>query len=291
MLNENMKSLRKKKGVTQEELAARIHVVRQTVSKWESARSVPDADELIALAEFFQVPVSELLGCTVESNSTQELAEELARLNRELAEKNRQENLREQAAKKRNEILFLTFLTMLAMLLFQNDWIRLACVAVGMGACFCVLWRNLALLTQVSTTDLRIPVLRKATGFCASILAAALLIAVLAGQNMLSEMGEKWAALAITSAVLLGGGWLSPKLSFNRHTGLRLPWTVVDEDTWNLAHRIIGFISLPLTLVYWVCAMVFPNWFGPVSGAAVFTWVGIPGLLSLVFYWNKMHGK
>ena len=46
MLAENLKALRKAKGLSQEELAARLHVVRQTVSKWEKGRSVPDADLL-----------------------------------------------------------------------------------------------------------------------------------------------------------------------------------------------------------------------------------------------------
>ena len=50
MLAENLKALRKAKGLSQEELAARLHVVRQTVSKWEKGRSVPDADLLIRLA-------------------------------------------------------------------------------------------------------------------------------------------------------------------------------------------------------------------------------------------------
>ena len=43
MLNENIRNLRKQKGLSQEELANRIHVVRQTVSKWESGLSVPDS--------------------------------------------------------------------------------------------------------------------------------------------------------------------------------------------------------------------------------------------------------
>ena len=61
MFGENLKTLRKQKGFSQEELAARLHVVRQTVSKWEKGLSVPDADTLIRLAEVLEVSVSELL--------------------------------------------------------------------------------------------------------------------------------------------------------------------------------------------------------------------------------------
>ena len=46
MFNENLKKIRKEKGYTQEELATKVGVVRQTVSKWEKGLSVPDADIL-----------------------------------------------------------------------------------------------------------------------------------------------------------------------------------------------------------------------------------------------------
>ena len=64
----NLKTLRKQKGFSQEELATRLHVVRQTISKWEKNLSVPDADTLIRLAEILEVSVSELLGTKIEKN-------------------------------------------------------------------------------------------------------------------------------------------------------------------------------------------------------------------------------
>ena len=67
MFQDNLKALRKKKGITQEELAARLNVVRQTVSKWEKGLSVPDAELLIRLAEILEVPVSQLLGSKIEA--------------------------------------------------------------------------------------------------------------------------------------------------------------------------------------------------------------------------------
>ena len=47
MLNENIKAIRKSKGLSQQELAVKLNVVRQTVSKWEQGLSVPDSDMLI----------------------------------------------------------------------------------------------------------------------------------------------------------------------------------------------------------------------------------------------------
>ena len=65
MLNENIKAIRKSKGLSQEELAIRLNVVRQTVSKWERGLSVPDSDMLIAMSEVLETPVSTLLGETM----------------------------------------------------------------------------------------------------------------------------------------------------------------------------------------------------------------------------------
>ena len=74
MLGEKIKAIRKSKGLSQEELAALLNVVRQTVSKWEQGRSVPDADLLIALSEALQVPVSTLLGETAYEETAEPLS-------------------------------------------------------------------------------------------------------------------------------------------------------------------------------------------------------------------------
>ena len=90
MFGENLKTLRKQKGFSQEELATRLHVVRQTISKWEKNLSVPDADTLIRLAEILEVSVSELLRAKIENkNTASDVAEQLSRINEQLAIKNR----------------------------------------------------------------------------------------------------------------------------------------------------------------------------------------------------------
>lgn len=90
MFGENLKNLRKQKGLSQEELAERLHIVRQTVSKWEKGLSVPDADLLIRIAEIFETSVSTLLGDTIEpSNDKNIVAEKLEQLNTLLSERNR----------------------------------------------------------------------------------------------------------------------------------------------------------------------------------------------------------
>ena len=90
MLSENLKTLRRQKGFTQEELAARLNVGRQTVSKWEKGLSVPDAELLTRQAEVLEVPVSTLLGSAITDDSEpDDIARQLARINEQLAVKNR----------------------------------------------------------------------------------------------------------------------------------------------------------------------------------------------------------
>ena len=89
MLNENIKALRKTNGLTQDELAIRLNVVRQTVSKWEKGLSVPDAEMLQRIAEVFEVNVSQLLGAPINQNENIDvIAEQLSRINEQLVVKN-----------------------------------------------------------------------------------------------------------------------------------------------------------------------------------------------------------
>ena len=90
MFGESLKAMRKAKGYTQEELAIKINVVRQTVSKWEKGLSVPDADVLSQIAEVLDTKVSVLLGGTItEETDKDAVAEQLAKISEQLAIKNR----------------------------------------------------------------------------------------------------------------------------------------------------------------------------------------------------------
>ena len=88
MLNENIKELRKSKGLSQQDLADKLNVVRQTISKWEQGLSVPDSDLLIVLSEALETPVSTLLGETVaeiEADEIKALSEKLEIINLQFA--------------------------------------------------------------------------------------------------------------------------------------------------------------------------------------------------------------
>lgn len=89
MFHENLKIMRKAKGYTQEELAIKLNVVRQTVSKWEKGLSVPDADVLCKIADVLDTDVSTLLGEEiVEETDKSAVAQQLAKISEQLAMKN-----------------------------------------------------------------------------------------------------------------------------------------------------------------------------------------------------------
>ena len=186
-----------------------------------------------------------------------------------------------------------------------STFLTLICVFASLA----ILYPNLAKLSNVSEDNPKVRTLRSVTIFTFVFFGIIVLLAVLIGQlekrgllaewfsNMSEEqiniISKAFMALVFAVPVLFFGN-VAPQIPFNRYTGLRLPWTVRDEDTWIVAHRVLGYISLPVAL------LVFVNvptdmpldtyvkfwWLG-----AVLLWLGIPGLISGVFFYRKWSGK
>ena len=113
MLKDNLKTLRKNKGLSQEELSVKLNVVRQTISKWESGLSVTDAEMLISISEVFETPVSEILGENIEEkekNDIKVISEKLEVINERLSMKQKQ--------KRKRTINFLIIMDVCIILLF-----------------------------------------------------------------------------------------------------------------------------------------------------------------------------
>ena len=90
MLKDNIRTIRKAKGLSQEELAIKLNVVRQTISKWEQGLSVPDSELLVSLSDALDTSVSTLLGENVEEqkeDTLKEIAQKLEIINLQLARK------------------------------------------------------------------------------------------------------------------------------------------------------------------------------------------------------------
>ena len=90
MFSQNLKTIRKSKGLSQQELAVKLNVVRQTISKWEQGLSVPDSEMLISISEVLETPVSILLGENVvlpEADTLKAISEKLEVINLQMAQK------------------------------------------------------------------------------------------------------------------------------------------------------------------------------------------------------------
>lgn len=120
MFGDNLKAIRKAKGYTQEELAIKLNVVRQTVSKWEKGLSVPDADTLCKIADALETSISELLGSEINTEiNRNEVAEQLAKISEQLAIKNRRSK----------KIWKIIGITLLAIIVVKIIWVALAMIA------------------------------------------------------------------------------------------------------------------------------------------------------------------
>ena len=121
MLSENIKTIRKAKGLTQQELAVKLNVVRQTISKWEQGLSVPDSELLLALSEALETPVSTLLG----EASTEPEADNLKAISQKLEVLNLQLSRKQQSRRKIAHWLFISLAIVIvlitAVLFFLNS--------------------------------------------------------------------------------------------------------------------------------------------------------------------------
>ena len=119
MLKDNLKTLRKNKGLSQEELSIKLNVVRQTISKWETGLSVPDAEMLIKISELFETPVSEILGESIEEKETNDLkviSEKLEVINEQLSISQKQKRKRKIIVLLIIDICLIFFFVLLALL-------------------------------------------------------------------------------------------------------------------------------------------------------------------------------
>ena len=222
-----------------------------------------------------------------------DLTDELARVNEELAERNQQLQRNTLASQKRGQIVFLSFAALMVVILVDNPLASLLLVGACIALSLLILYRNLSLFSESAVSISQMKALKVVTIFNAVFLIVLLAVCGLLQAQVitLTAQQEQWLLMGVFSGLFLFFGALSPRLPYQRHTGLRLPWTVRDEDTWNLAHRIIGVISLPLTLLY--LAAVFSvsdmELIGTISVIALMLYIGIPGVISLVFFWRKYH--
>lgn len=107
-------------------------------------------------------------------------------------------------------------------------------------------------------------------------------------KDLLNLKNNDIVIVTLVSILIMVFGNSAPKIPFNRYLGLRLPWTIRDEDTWKLAHKILGYISFPVAIIMFISAFFFK--IETSSTICILFWIIIPGSYSFIFYYKKMKG-
>ena len=194
---------------------------------------------------------------------------------------------------KRARILFVS----LAMVSLLSAWMipnRLVGAAVT-GGCvliaLAILYKNLAMLTHVEEDSPKLRTVRHITIMNVLIISMCVGFSILLESKMVKVSAEieGYVAAFVVMVIMVVFGNLAPQVPNNRHTGLRLPWTVADEETWIIAHRILGYISMPLAL-FFLAGLVITGNVEAMVVLVVFLWIGIPGGISGVYFYKKYRG-
>lgn len=184
----------------------------------------------------------------------------------------------------------LSAIALAASLIIRNEAVSAALVLLCASAAICILYRKLPELSKISADNPKVKTLRFITVFNAAVIAALVIFAYLAENQLITLTGQSATLVlpVIFAALIIIFGNVSPKIPHNRYTGLRLPWTVSDEETWIVAHRLLGYLSLPCGVLCLTGAGN-PQASIYIPLAMLFTWIIVPAVLSLIFYCRKWH--
>lgn len=183
-------------------------------------------------------------------------------------------------------LLIFSLLGLLSAVFIPFPVLKLALLCALSAACLVILYRNMDSLTGYSEENPKNRTMKWITVFNGALLLLCIGAVWLGENGYLGNVSEEWLAVALVSVIMVVLGNLAPKIPFNRYTGLRLPWTVRDEDTWRLAHRILGYISFPLVFLYGALLLCGVE-IGTATGIVIFSWIIIPGGISFLFYRRK----
>lgn len=183
-------------------------------------------------------------------------------------------------------LLIFSLLGLLSAVFIPFPVLKLALLCALSAACLVILYRNMDSLTGYSEENPKNRTMKWITAFNGALLLLCMGAVWLGENGYLGNVSEEWLAVALVSVIMVVLGNLAPKIPFNRYTGLRLPWTVRDEDTWRLAHRILGYISFPLVFLYGALLLCGVE-IGTATGVVIFSWIIIPGGISFLFFRRK----
>lgn len=191
------------------------------------------------------------------------------------------------ADKAKRLIRLLSLLALILSLVSGSLLIARVIVVLCLLVSVILLYRYLPELSNVSPQSPKTRTLRMVTVTNIALVVGCAVLAVLDEVGILALTDQTAAYLlpVLFAALMIGFGNIAPKLPFNRYTGLRLPWTVSDEETWIVAHRLLGYLAFPCGVL---CFAGDPT---VLPAAMLLGWIIIPSVLSGVFFWRKYHAQ
>ena len=199
------------------------------------------------------------------------------------------------ATKVHTIISILSFAALAVGLIVRDTWVSFALIVACLLIALALLGGNISHLANIAEDNPKVKTIRFVTVFNAVCFlgVVALIILSITGPIQLTDSSESMIASAITSLVILVLGNLCPKLPYSRHTGLRLSWTLADESTWILAHRILGYTSIPFGVSNIIAMFSFqaPNIRGGFAIGTFLLWVAIPSVISGIYFYKKCRSS
>lgn len=144
-------------------------------------------------------------------------------------------------------------------------------------------------IVELSEDNPKVKTFRFLNMFNISIIILCFIFALSLPNNQLSITEyNKNLVICLISVFMMFFGNLSPKIPFNRYLGLRLPWTIRDEETWKIAHKSVGYLSFPIATIMFFASFFFNGEFVGITGILI--WIIIPSIYSFIFYYKKLKG-
>lgn len=188
-------------------------------------------------------------------------------------------------------ISILSFAALAISLVVRNTWVSFALIVACLLIALALLGGNISHLSKIAEDNPKVKTIKFVTVFNAICFlgVVSLIILSITETIQLTDRSETMIASAITSLVILVLGNVCPKLPYSRHTGLRLPWTLADESTWILAHRILGYTAIPFGVSNIIAVFSFqsPNICEGFAIGTFLLWVAIPAVISGIYFYKK----
>jgi len=249
---------RKEKKLTQEGLAEKLGVSYKSVSKWENGICLPNPSLYDEICNIFNISKDELLNGDYKEKKYFKKVEFI--------------------------ILILSIIIMFIAFLIPNILFRKIVLSLLFIVVIIVFNKNIYLLTRIDKNNSKIKKIKIFNYFLIIII---IIFSVLSFFNN-KILNNDTVSLALVSIFIIIGGLFLNTMPFNRYIGLRLPWTIRDKSTWELAHNILYYISIPIGVLVLIFGLLVNVKISIIVG--IITWIMIPSIISGYHYYKKFIG-